>query len=240
MKNMKLSFTLMMGILGVMFLNSCSSSRGFEGYYPENRIDGKGYGYNQTEQPTQNPTQTVEAPVEEVVAVEEVNTPAPIAEEVTTPTEGNVVTTTPTLPSVDLTQLTPREQRWVKRLGVGQLVDHSAEPKKMNFIERGMTKLFSKMAQRQMNKHFGGTDAQAMDIADIFAIVALGSGVMAFITFYGVFLFGVAGIVFGVLALKRGTSRRGMAIAGIVLGAVALLFWLLLFSFVFGGGWFLL
>ncbi len=237
MKNMKLSWTLMLGIVSVMFLNSCSSSRGFEGYYPENRIEGKGYGYNNVEQPTQTPTQTVEVPAEEVVVVEETTTEHTAAE--VAPTEGTVVATAPTaLPTVDMSQLSAREQRWVKRLGVGQLVDPTAQPEKQNFIERGMTKLFSKMAKRQMEKHFGGTDVQRMDIADIFAIVSLASGVMAFITFYGVFLFGIAAIVFGVLALKRGTSRRGMAIAGIVLGAIALFFWILLFSFVFGGGWF--
>lgn len=228
MKNFKLSFALMMGVMSMMMLNSCSSSRGFEGYYPEQRIDGKGFGYNQTEQPTK----TVETTTEEVVVVTEETTPA--TEEVTTtPTE--VVATAPT---VDMSQLSPREQKWVNKLGLAQVIDPNAAPVKLNFMERMMMKLYSKMAQRQMNKHFDGAAVQGMDIADIFAIVSLASGGMAFITFYGVFLFGVAAIVFGVLALKRGTSRRGMAIAGIVLGAVALFFWILLFSFVFGGGWF--
>ncbi|CAN5380547.1 hypothetical protein BH09BAC1_BH09BAC1_21500 [soil metagenome] len=231
MKNTRLSFALIMGIFSVMFLNSCSSSRGFEGYYPENRINGKGYGYNNVEQPTQ----TVQAPAEEVVVVEEAPV-APVAEDVVTPTE---VATAPTAPSVDITTLTPREQRWIKRLGVAQVIDPAAAPVKTNFIERGMQKLFSKIATRAANKHFDGADIQRMDIADIFAIVSLASGGMAFITFYGVFLFGIAAIVFGVLALKRGTSRRGMAIAGIVLGAVALFFWILLFGFVFGNGWFI-
>jgi hypothetical protein len=137
-----------------------------------------------------------------------------------------------------MSQLSPREQKWVNKLGLAQVIDPNAAPVKLNFMERMMMKMYSKMAQRQMNKHFDGAAVQGMDIADIFAIVSLASGGMAIITFYGVFLFGIAAIVFGILALKRGTSRRGMAIAGIVLGALALFFWILLFSFVFGGGWF--
>lgn len=92
------------------------------------------------------------------------------------------------------------------------------------------------------NKMYDAVDAKRkengkyanMSTADIFAIVSLSAGVLAIITFYGVFLFGIAGIVFGILALNRGTSRRGMAIAGIILGAFAFLFWILLFFLVFG------
>ncbi len=73
-----------------------------------------------------------------------------------------------------------------------------------------------------------------MDRADIMAIVSLVGGVLALIGyFYGTILFGIAAIVTGVLALKWGTSRRGMALAGIILGAFAILFWLLLFIVIF-------
>lgn len=90
------------------------------------------------------------------------------------------------------------------------------------------------------NKLYDAVDAKrmesgkyaAMSTADIFAIVALVSGILALISYWGFFLFAVSGIVFGVLALNRGTSRRGMAIAGIALGAVAFFLWLVLFLFV--------
>lgn len=225
MKNIRLSFTLMTGILGVLFLNSCSSSRSFDGYYPEQRIEGKGYGYNNVEQPTQQ----TDIAAEEIVALEETNTPA--APEVNTIDETVVTTTPATTDAIDLSglELTPREQKWVNKLGLNKEVDANAAPKKMNFMERAMTKIFSKIAQRQMQKHFDGAGVQGMDIADIFAIVSLSAGGAAFLWYAG-FLFGPAAIVFGVLALKRGTSRRGMAIAGICLGAVAVLLWILVIA----------
>jgi len=204
----------MMGVLGVMSLNSCSSSRGFEGYYPENRIDGKGYGYNNVEQPAQ----TIETATEEVAVVTETETAPAVEEEVATTTKA---------PVIDLSgvELTPREQKWVNKLGLNPDAPVAAAPKKFGFMKRMGQKLFAKMAERQMSK-FDGAAIQGMDIADIFAIVSLSAGVAAWFWFAG-FFFGPAAIVFGVLALKRGTSRRGMAIAGIILGAIALMFWIL-------------
>ncbi len=228
MKNFQLSLKLMAGVLGIMLLNSCSSSRSFEGYYPEQRITGKGYGDANVEQPS---NQQKDINAEEVVAIEETTPPTEV--ELNT-TDEPVVTTKPaTTNPIDLSgiELTPREQKWVDKLGLNKEVDPNATPKKMNFMERAMVKMFSKMAQRQMNKHFNGAGVQGMDIADIFAIVSLSAGVAAFLWYAG-FLFGPAAIAFGILALKRGTSRRGMAIAGICLGAFALLIWILYIALV--------
>lgn len=241
MRNVQLSLTLIVGVFSLMLLNSCSSSRSFDGYYPENRITGKGYGYNNVEQPA--PTDDATLVQEEVVVMEEENNNAPTTDATSTTTSEEVVAeapaaNVPTIPTVDMSQLTPREIKWINKLGLNRMVDANAQPKKLNFFERFMMKAYSKMAMRQMEKYYGGTEVQRMSTADIFAIVSLSAGGFAWIAYYGFFLFAIAGIVFGVLALKRGTSRRGMAIAGIVLGAVALFFWLLLFGFVIGVGWF--
>ncbi len=231
MKNTKLSLTLLLGVFTVMLLNSCSSSRSFDGYYPEQRIEGKGFGYNNVEQPA--PTDNASTiTTDEVVAVEEnnnINTTTAVEEEVVAETP---VVSIPNLPDVDMSQLSPREIKWINKLGFNQAnTTAEAQPKKLNFLERAMMKMFSKIAQRQMNKHFDGAGVQGMDIADIFAIISLSAGGAAFLWYAG-FLFGPAAIVFGVLALKRGTSRRGMAIAGICLGAFAVLLWILFIALI--------
>ncbi len=235
MKNIKLSTAIVMSLLSMLMLNSCSSSRGFEGYYPENRITGKGVGYGNIEKPnpvaeTPPPVGAPSEEVDELIVNEEV-----VVENISQPEEVlPKKSTNPIL--INTEELTPREQKWVNKLGLQQLTDQ--QPKKMGFLDKVLMKMYTKMAQRQMNKYYGITDVQRMDIADIFAIVSIASGGMAFLTFYGVFLFGIAAIVFGALALRRGTSRRGMAIAGIVLGAVAIFFWIMLWGFVIGSPWF--
>lgn len=59
-----------------------------------------------------------------------------------------------------------------------------------------------------------------------FAIASLVTGILALITYYGAFVFGILAIVFGAIALKRirenGQKGRGMAIAGLICGIVAL------------------
>lgn len=107
---------------------------------------------------------------------------------------------------------------------VDALSSFEKDGRKLNFIEKLAVKSYSKVMKKQLTKM--GYDAARMPIEDIFAIVSLSAGGAAWITFYGVFLFGVAAIVFGILALVRGTNRRGMAIAGIVLGATAYLLWI--------------
>jgi hypothetical protein len=93
---------------------------------------------------------------------------------------------------------------------------------KLSFMDKIKLRLFGKMFDRYAEKVSG-----AMDTADILAICALVSGILAIVGYYGSFLFGVAAIVLGVIALKKGTSRRGMALAGIILGAIGLFFWII-------------
>lgn len=98
---------------------------------------------------------------------------------------------------------------------------------KLGFFDKLKLKLFNKILNRYTAKH-----GNAMDTADILAIVALCSGILTWVSYYGSFLFGIAAIVTGAIALKKGTSRRGMALAGIILGAIGLFLWLMLFLFV--------
>ena len=93
---------------------------------------------------------------------------------------------------------------------------------KLSFTDKIKIRLFGKLLNKYADKVSG-----AMDTADILAICALVSGILALISYYGSFLFGVAAIVLGVIALKKGTSKRGMALAGIIMGAIGLLFWIL-------------
>jgi hypothetical protein len=101
---------------------------------------------------------------------------------------------------------------------------------KLGFFDKLKLKLFNKILNRYTAKY--GT---AMDTADILAIVSLVSGILTWLTWYGFFIFAIAAIVTGILALKKGASKRGMALAGLILGAVGLLIFLLLFLFVIGG-----
>ncbi len=234
MRNSKLSFAILLGAFGIMLLNSCSSSRSFDGYYPEQRIEGKGFGYNNAEQPAA--TDEVNTVNDEVVAFEENNSDNSNSTTPTVTEKEEVVTEAPVanepiLPAIDMSELSPREVKWINKLGLNQENTADVQPKKMNFLERAMMKMFSKIAKRQMNKHFDGAGVQGMDTADIFAIVSLSAGGAAFLWYAG-FLFGPAAIVFGILALKKGTSRRGMAIAGICLGAFAVLLWILVIALV--------
>jgi len=89
---------------------------------------------------------------------------------------------------------------------------------KLTFFDKVKAKIFGKLQAKYAR---GG----GMSTPDILAIVSLATGVVAFAAFHASFLFGLAAIITGAIALKKGTSRRGMAIAGIVLGAVAILFW---------------
>jgi hypothetical protein len=93
---------------------------------------------------------------------------------------------------------------------------------KLSFTDKIKIRLFGKLLNKYADKVSG-----AMDTADILAICALVSGILALISYYGSFLFGIAAIVLGVIALKKGTSKRGMALAGIIMGAIGLLFWIL-------------
>lgn len=100
------------------------------------------------------------------------------------------------------------------------------EEQQFTFWQKIKNKIAKKIMLRRAKKAIGS------DTADILAIVAVSAGAAAWITYYGAFLFGIAGIVLGALALSGGTSRRGMAIAGIALGAVGIFLWLVLFVWV--------
>ncbi len=101
----------------------------------------------------------------------------------------------------------------------------TGKQEKMSAFQKLKSKITAKMLEKVVNK---AGAASAMDTADILAICALVSGLLAWVAYYGSFLFGIAAIVLGIIALKQGTSRRGMALAGIILGAIAMLFWLML------------
>lgn len=103
---------------------------------------------------------------------------------------------------------------------------------KLSFFDKLKIRIFGKLFNRYSEKL-----NSSMDTADILAIVSLATGCVAIIGyFYATFLFGIAAIVTGVIALKKGTSRRGMALAGIILGAVAIFLWTMLFL-LFIGSW---
>lgn len=89
---------------------------------------------------------------------------------------------------------------------------------KLSFFDKTKLKLFGKMQQRYAINN-------SMDVADILAIVSLVTGILSLGAFYGSFLLGLAAIITGAIALKKGTARRGMAIAGIIMGVVGILFW---------------
>lgn len=97
-----------------------------------------------------------------------------------------------------------------------------------SFFKKLQSKIYGKILDKKIQKY----GASAMDTADILAIVSLAAGVAAWITYYGSFLFGIAAIVTGIIALRRGTGRRGMAITGIVLGAVGIFLWIFLLAVV--------
>lgn len=82
-----------------------------------------------------------------------------------------------------------------------------------------MDKIRVKISEKFFDAYAPGEGA-----SNILAIVSLVTGILSF-AWYASFILGVAAIVTGAIALASGTSRRGMAIAGIVLGAVAIALW---------------
>jgi hypothetical protein len=70
-----------------------------------------------------------------------------------------------------------------------------------------------------------------------FAIASMVLGILALVTYYGAFVFGVLAIIFGAIALKRIRNNpdqkgRGMAIAGLICGIVALTAMLIVFTLI--------
>ncbi|MDX2001050.1 MAG: DUF4190 domain-containing protein [Chitinophagales bacterium] len=208
MKSRLQSMLALAVVAGAMMFSSCSSTQDFAGYYPENRIIGKGIGKG--EQKT------------EVTAVESKQETAVSQTQVA---EEQTVATTETAPAKQPTKFQQKMLTAVTKMAANQqmqaLANNSyADGKRFALREKLAQKMFNKFAAQQSAMPSGNT-------ADIMAIVSIATGAAAVVTYYGAFLFGLAAIVTGALALAWGTSRRGMAIGGIVLGAFALVFWAL-------------
>lgn len=213
MKTVKSTLLMTMAVALVWAFSSCGTSN-FKGYYPENRITGKGIG-----RPHDNTAQT--SP--------DANT-ANTSETVVATTEPTVEPT-PAITPVEAQKTAEevlKENKFV-RIFMPNLITYTrvaavdnweTEVKKLPWTQRLNARIFGRVYRKQAEK----MGAAGMSTGDIFAIVSLGAGGLAFL-YYSAFLFGVGAIVMGILALKRGTSRRGMAIAGIALGAVALVLW---------------
>lgn len=88
---------------------------------------------------------------------------------------------------------------------------------KLSFAQKVAIKLVQNKIKRKLRRQ-----KRQMDKRDAFAISALVTGLVGLITFG--FFIGIAGVVLGALALRRGTTKRGMAIAGIVMGSISVLF----------------
>lgn len=133
----------------------------------------------------------------------------------------------------------------MKEAGVTSYKDIAARANQMqnqkgflSFRERLMGKVYNKMMGKYMARSGGGGLANASFALSISSIVA---GGLALLTFYGGFFFGVAAIVLGALALigirNGGDGRRGLAIAGIAMGAAAIVLWFLIIG-LFVAPWF--
>jgi hypothetical protein len=93
-------------------------------------------------------------------------------------------------------------------------------------------KLRYRIGSRMLTKHMDEKAVLNSNTADIMAILALTFGLISLISYYGSFLFGIGAIVTGVLALMSNTNRYGMALAGLILGVIGILFWLILLAVV--------
>ena len=114
------------------------------------------------------------------------------------------------------------ENKFARRI----VYNNAARLEKMNFATAHKSSFFDKAKAKISNKiltHYAAREGR-MSGADILAIVSLATGLFAF-AWYASFPFGVAAIVTGAIALARGTDRRGMAIVGIIFGAIAIAFW---------------
>ncbi len=90
-------------------------------------------------------------------------------------------------------------------------------------------------AVKKMNKKINKKRKESSAKENLFGIIgtaAGGLGLSTFFTGYGGFTLGVAGIVFGIISLKREEPKKIFGILGIVLGGLAVLLsiiWLLIF-----------
>ncbi len=94
--------------------------------------------------------------------------------------------------------------------------------KKLSFVQKTALKKWEKKAN--VNAAAGNTDILAL-LALIFGAAGL------FLMWGGIgWLVGIAGFILGLIALKRGTPNRTMAILGVVFGGIAILLGLLVFT----------
>lgn len=114
---------------------------------------------------------------------------------------------------------TTMEGRFTKRI----LTKSANRIERMSFETKHRVTFMDKIRVKISEKFFDAY-APGEGGSNVLAIVSLITGILSF-AWYASFVLGVAAIVTGAIALASGTSRRGMAIAGIVLGAIAIALW---------------
>lgn len=231
MKTLKLSSVSAIVILMAIIMNSCGTTN-FQGYYPDNRISGTGIG-------------STEAP--QAVVTEANETEATVAENRTPDVIDAVASASESTEAVALATAEAPKRKGEKiekfafnmlaksRWGKAMLNKEATMEERMEIMtEKSLSgAVMRKISERVVKKRFGSNTA-GMPLEDIFAIVSISAGGAAWLWYAG-FFFGPAAIAFGIVALVKGTSRRGMAIAGICLGAIALFFWILFIAIIWGG-----
>lgn len=97
--------------------------------------------------------------------------------------------------------------------------------RKLKLKERMGLKIIQKVGKKMEKKmKKKGTKAAANEnLFGIIAISAGGAGLLSFITGYGGVVFGVGGIVLGIISRKRDEPKKILGILGIVFGALAIL-----------------
>lgn len=166
----------------------------------------------------------------------------PVAEEEATPEEQLLLAFAPQLTSAEddaapltITALMAENLRYAATTMEGRftkrILNKSANRiERMSFETKHRVTFMDKIRVKLSEKFFAAY-APAQGASNVLAIVSLITGILSF-AWYASFVLGVAAIVTGAIALAGGASRRGMAIAGIVLGAIAIALW----SGLIGGG----
>lgn len=228
MKALRITSIPALVLVLAMVLNSCGTTN-FKGYYPDNRISGKGAG--QTESAATN-VATVKTSTKMETLTEDVAEAMAVANEAVAE-EAVAIAPKKKFTGEKMEKFAFNafaKSRW----GQSMLNEEATAEERIAMIAgKGLNGLvMRKVAERAITKRYG--TSAGMPLEDIFAIISLSAGGAAWLWYAG-FFFGPAAIAFGIVALIKGTSRRGMAIAGICLGAVALFFWILFIAVIWGG-----
>ncbi len=128
-----------------------------------------------------------------------------------------------------------------EKLSLSGLEIPIAEPEKglKGKLQNIKVKVAARMIERTMkNSKLSKSVAPngTLSTADKMAICSLAFGLAFWLPYIG-FVFAVAALILGIVALKKGTNKIGMAITGIVLASLyilGLIFLILLFAAVFG------